>query len=133
MVSGVYFCSPCNLGFNLEVHFDRHILFRHSGAGLDYEQETGLPASDLNTTSDKNENSEPVSSDQTPSQNGDMNSQTGNKTPPVLQKQTNVTSNVTKKEAKSDPPVLEKETLAVKTNEDIPDDIPKKVVFKRHQ
>ena len=126
----MYFCSPCNLGFNLEVHFDRHILFRHSGAGLDYEQEA--PASSgLNTSSNKNESSEPVNSDQTPSQNGDMNSQKVNKTPPVLQKQTKVTSNVMKKEAKSDPPVLEKETI--EENEDTLDDIPKKIVFKRHQ
>ena len=130
--TGVYFCSPCNLGFNLEVHFDRHILFRHSGAGLDYEQEASASSSQ-NTSSNKNESSEPVNSDQTPSQTGDMNSLTVNKTPPVLQKQMTMTSNVKKKEAKSDPPVLEKETTPIDENEDTLDDIPKKIVFKRHQ
>ena len=35
--SGVYFCSECNIGFKNESIFNRHIQFRHGGAGLPSE------------------------------------------------------------------------------------------------
>ena len=58
--SGTFFCSPCNIGFATEAHFDRHINCKHAGAGLGPECETGIPSLRVNATPQEI-NSVPVS------------------------------------------------------------------------
>lgn len=138
-ISGVYFCSPCNLGFKSEAIFDRHILFRHSGAGLICQlepgsqpsianagpenenvqavssEQTGLLSSTLEVAQgDENNQPEPVSSEQTACQNGEAAPAQAKKRKvvlPKLRKETLTPSPVIKKEPKAGPPILTKECI----------------------